>query len=201
VPKDATISADLAALLSAYDDYLTVAETTSDVWIFQVSPQFYNIRGAIRALKEQTWLVSAYKNRIRSGHRVYVWESGPDAGILATAHVLTDPAEITDRDEEQQFVRDAKKFDGLQRRVVLRIDRVLEHPLLRKILLLDPVLSKMQVITQPRGTNFVVTPEQAERIDQLLSEPDKPTDTDVRENSLMPKEHDSLRSAGHRKDV
>jgi 5-methylcytosine-specific restriction protein B len=176
VPEDATIAADLSAMLSAYDEYLTMTVTTSNVWIFQASPKYYDIRGAIRKLKEQTWLVSAYKNRIRAGDRAYLWESGDDAGILATAHVVADPTEISIREQEQPFVRNAEKFDGLQTRAVLRIDHVLARPLLRKNLLTDPILGKMQVIAQPRGTNFVVTAEQAERIEQLLSESKESTE-------------------------
>jgi hypothetical protein len=169
VPEDGAIAADLAALLSAYDEYLTMTENTSNIWIFQASPKYYDIQGAIRTLTEQTWLVSAHKNRIRAGHRAYLWEAGDEAGIVATAHVVTDPADIPMRDQERQFVRNAEKFDGLQTRVVLRIDRVLDRPLLRKNLLKDPVLSKLQVIAFPRATNYEVTAEQAERIEQMLN--------------------------------
>jgi len=77
-----------------------MGENESNTWIFQASPEYYDIRGAIRALKEQTWLVSQYKNRIHAGHNAYLWEAGSQAGILATAHVLTDPAEIPCREEE-----------------------------------------------------------------------------------------------------
>lgn len=151
-----------------------MGENESNTWLFQASPEYYDIRGAIRALKEQTWLVSQYKNRIRAGHSAYLWEAGNQAGILATAHVATDPAEIPCRDEEKQFIKDPEKFEGLQTRVVLRIDKVLENPLLRKTLQNDPVLSKLKVILQPRGTNYEVTPEQVTRIEQMLNHTAEP---------------------------
>lgn len=80
--------------------------------------------GALRALGEQTWLVSKYKDRIREGHKAYLWEAGENAGIVATAHVITDPSEIPTREEEKPFIRSAEKFDGIQTRVVLRIGRM-----------------------------------------------------------------------------
>jgi hypothetical protein len=163
------IEADLAVLLSAYDDYLYYGQNESNTWIFQASPEYYDIRGAIRALKEQTWLVSQYKNRIHAGHNAYLWEAGSQAGILATAHVLTDPAEIPCREEEKRFIKNPEKFEGLQTRVVLRSDSVLKRPLLRKGLQNDPILSQLRVILQPRGTNYEVTPAQVTRIEQMLN--------------------------------
>jgi EVE domain/MrcB-like, N-terminal domain len=189
VPDDKQIEANLSTLLSAYDKYLAMTENNSNIWMFQASPKYYDIRTAIRTLKEQTWLVSSYKNRIPAGQKAYLWEAGDEAGIVATANVITDPAEIPMREQERQFVRNEAKVDRQQTRVVLRIDHVLDQPLLRKELLKDPVLSDLQVIKFPRTTNFEVTREQAARIEQMLNgvtpEPTIANNMDLPKNLIL----------------
>src|SRR6185437_15343013 len=57
-------------------------------WIFQANPTLYDVRGALKALKVDTWLVSRYDDEIRTGDRVYLWESGKEAGIVGLAEVI-----------------------------------------------------------------------------------------------------------------
>jgi len=79
----------------------------------------------------------------------------------------------------KRFIKNPEKFEGLQTRVVLRIDSVLERPLLRKDLLNDPILTKLRVILQPRGRNYEVTPKQVTRIEQMLNHTPQATLTRV----------------------
>lgn len=174
VPADNEIASDLTLLLTAYDQYLSTRVNQSNTWIFQASPEYYDIRGAVRVLKEQTWLVSQHKNRIHAGDSVYLWEAGEDAGIVATARIVRDPADIPSLEQEKQFIKEPKKFEGLQTRVVLRMEKVLKHPLLRKDLQNDTILSKLRVILQPRGTNYEVTAEQVTRIEEMLNHTPEP---------------------------
>jgi len=46
------------------------------IWIFQANPQKYDLTGALDKLKQQTWLVTSYRNEIREGNTVYLWEPG-----------------------------------------------------------------------------------------------------------------------------
>jgi 5-methylcytosine-specific restriction protein B len=106
---------------------------------------------------------------MRSGDTVYMWESGPNAGIVGSATIEIEPEQIEAYPEEKQFIRDQSKFAGAQTRAVLAIQRVLKKRLLRSELQEDPVLQLLQVIRQPQGSNFWVTPVQARRIEELLS--------------------------------
>jgi EVE domain/AAA domain (dynein-related subfamily) len=137
-------------------------------WIFQASPQFYDLQGALKSLKEQTWLTSQYKTEIHRGDRVFLWEAGSDAGILGVATVLSEPAEIAHPDSEKPFMKDQSKFSGLQLRVYLRIDKVFESRLRRVDLQKDQVLSKLRIILNPRGTNYPVSTEEAQKLEALL---------------------------------
>jgi MoxR-like ATPase len=167
VPNDEEIEKDLNLMLSAYSKYIN-ENGGARSWIFQASPQYYDIVAAIKALKTQTWLVAQHKDKIHSGDRAYMWESGTDAGIVGVATIVGEPSELPYQPDEKPFMREESKFAGPQTRAVLRVDKVLPMRLSRKELSQDPVLKSLSVIQFPRGTNFEVTAEQAGRLESLL---------------------------------
>ena len=61
-------------------------------WIFQANPKLFNIDEAITHLSEMTWSVSAHKELISPGDKVFLWKSGPEAGIIGEATVLAPPS-------------------------------------------------------------------------------------------------------------
>src|ERR1019366_5781363 len=62
-----------------------------NVWLFQANPKIYDIDRALSELSEVDWVVRQYRNDIHAGDRVYIWRSGPEAGVIATAEVLAEP--------------------------------------------------------------------------------------------------------------
>jgi 5-methylcytosine-specific restriction protein B len=173
VPDDETIEADVAEILNAYGRYQDQkpTQTAEDprTWIFQANPEYYDLAGALSSLKQQTWRVSAHENEMRVGDTVYLWESGINAGIVGSAKIDAEPKEIESNPEERSFGRDESRFASVETRAVLGIQQVFKNRLLRSELLEDPVLQSLQVIRQPRGTNFLVTPAQAKRIEELVN--------------------------------
>ena len=143
-------------------------------WIFQSNPDYYDLAGAINELAEITWAVNQYKKKIHAKDRVYLWESGKDAGILAVATVLSDPNHIYDDDSERKFIRNAEKFSEEKLKVPLRIDHVLPERIRRTDLLDHPVLKSLEVITFPNATNFAVNEEQAQLLNELVFTPKNP---------------------------
>jgi MoxR-like ATPase len=169
IPDDVQIHVDLDSVITAYEGYLSSKGMTKmSNWVFQASPQFYDLQGALKALKEQTWLTSQYRTDIHKGDRVFLWEAGSDAGILGVATVLSEPKEMAHPDSEKPFMKDQEKFAGLQPRVSLRIDKILESRLRKVDLLQDPVLNKLRVIANPRGTNYPLSTEEAQRLEVLV---------------------------------
>jgi len=148
--------------------------TDKSYWVFQSNPDYYDLAGAISELTEITWAVNQYTKRIHDGDRVYLWESGKDAGILAVGTVLSDPDFIPDDEREVKFIRNAEKFSGKRLHVPLRIDYVLPERIRRKDLLEHSVLRSLEVITFPNATNFAVTKEQARFLDELIFSPKRP---------------------------
>jgi hypothetical protein len=141
-------------------------EVTSDVgspatpklsWIFQANPSYYDISGAIRNLTEMNWAVNQSKNQISPGDHVYIWESGPQGGVVADGRILTLP-EVEPAQEGAEFIRDPSRFTKDALRVRLSIDRVLDTPLPRTELLDHPTLRDLPIFKFANATNFSIPP-------------------------------------------
>jgi hypothetical protein len=65
-------------------------------------------------------------------------------------------------------MREPESLDGVQLRVALRVDHVLQRPILRRDLLSHAVLADLTIIRARQGTNFRVTPAQAEALSALI---------------------------------
>jgi 5-methylcytosine-specific restriction protein B len=114
-----------------------------------------------------TWVVRQYTSEVRKGDFVYLWRSGPDAGIVATATVLSDPAELPG-DADDPYVMKAESLSKPEPRVVLRIDSVLPTVMRRSDLVEHPVLKDLGVIRFAMASNFKVTPQQDQALRAFL---------------------------------
>jgi hypothetical protein len=92
-------------------------------WIFQANPELFDIDGAVANLTELNWLVNQHRDAIRGDDQIFLWRSGPSAGIVAVATVLCEPMLLPEDGSSQRFYREPSKFAGEQFRVRLRIDR------------------------------------------------------------------------------
>ena len=176
IPSDEELHADLEAILVAYDRYLearpAATPTEQTAWIFQANPEIYDVTGAIKALHELLWVVRQHRSRIQVGDRVYLWQAGPDAGIVAIATIAEGPANLPEIEGEEPFRRDKEALgESAEQQVRLRIDRVLPSRLRKDSLRAHPTLGSLTILRAPVGTNFAVTPEQALALDLLLAGP------------------------------
>jgi len=144
-------------------------------WIFQSNPDYYDLPGALAEHTEFTWSARQRAEDLRIGDTVYLWESGEHAGILAVATITGEPEVGAGGELDQRFYRDKTQFSNDQRRVPMRIERVLARRLTRAELLEHPQLSKLQIIQQPRATNFKVSELEAVALESLVAAiPDAP---------------------------
>ena len=150
-------------------------------WIFQANPDNFDIDAAIGELKEITWKVNRYKDRVHAGDVIYLWKSGENAGIVAVGKILSEPALLKDLDIEKRFIRPKAagengdtEFIGVR----ISVERVLGLMIRRQDLLNDPLLGSMQILRQSQGTNFVLSDKEAKAIHDLIyssnSEPKNP---------------------------
>ena len=106
-----------------------------NVWIFQASPKFSNVKGAVRSIEEPVCLVRQYRDEIRPGDKVCLWECGSRGGIIALAEALEKPRVQPEPAEQFAFIREGEKFAGDQMRVKLRIRKQIAPGIPRKFLL------------------------------------------------------------------
>lgn len=179
VPDDAQLIDDLDAVVASYNEYLrdkppeAVPSARSEVatdraWIFQASPEFFDIRAALKELPEIGWRIKQHAASIAKGHRVYVWESGKNAGVVAVGALVEDPIESEEYDGNKRFLRDEEKLSGKMLRARVSIERVLESPISKKLLVEHEILRNLSILNQAIGSNFPMTEEQRAALDALI---------------------------------
>ena len=116
------------------------------------------------------WEVRQHAKEIKAGDRAFIWEAGPDAGIVAVAIVKSDPAPMEDTPEEAKFYPNGPPLEFQGKRLRVRVEVVQEiTPIIhRSLLVKDPILKDLKIIRNPRGTNFSITEEQVDKLDALL---------------------------------
>ena len=136
-------------------------------WLFQANPSIFDIDRAISEEPQLTWVVRQYRKAVRKGDRVYLWRAGPEAGVIATATVLTDPEEMPGI-AGSPYLLEAESLTKPEPRVNLRIDRALATPIGRTDLLEHPVLKDLGVIAFANATNFEVSADQDAALRELI---------------------------------
>jgi MoxR-like ATPase len=141
-----------------------------NVWIFQANPSIYDVKNAILELKDILWRVKTHRDRIKLGDRAYIWQSGPEAGILAISTVTTAPKYLEDDGRDGKFLLDENALNEEKEewRVNLHIEEVLDHPILKARFVEHPILSECTIIKAPQGTNFLLKPEEAKALEDIL---------------------------------
>jgi len=173
---------------SIIDDVIIDISPETKSWIFQANPKYYDIDGAIKELKQQRWSVRQHKKAVKAGDRVYIWNTGPDAGILSLGTTMTDPAEMTEDEEAKKFIISEDKFKDLETRTVVQIDKVLDYPVKKSSLINHPILANLPNLKNPQGTNFTVTPDQDQALQELIQNgpgPDVPVPVYSKSDALM----------------
>ena len=139
------------------------------VWIFQANPNKYRIEEALRDKSEDYWNLRQHAAAVHIGDRVLIWVSGDEAGIYALGTVMTEPAIRADAPEAGPYWRPPESGVRPRPRVLVRFDNTfLDQPLKKTFLLTDPILQGLRVISFPRATNFPVSDEQWQALQQWL---------------------------------
>lgn len=140
----------------------------ANAWIFQSSPTQYDLPGALTTLRNLTWLVNQYEHEIRAGDTVFLWETGPQAGVLASGRVVSDPGLIDHDQGQEAYERVPDKFSGPRLRVRIDIERVLRPRLSRQQISADEALASLPNLKFANATNFKLAPTQAAALDELV---------------------------------
>ncbi len=121
-------------------------------WIIQYNPEIWDFERLINDdVKEFSFKIGNYKERVQVGDRVLVWRSGADSGIIALGTVIVSqedglPDEVTAR----YFVSDLNA-ETISTRIYVRIDDVFE-PYVSKQSLRD-ILRENNIIKAPQSSS------------------------------------------------
>lgn len=172
LPNDEQLASDLAWVTersNAIDQGdLHEVEEPGGAWIFQSSPEQFDLSAALEALDDFTWLVNQYPKQIHEGDRLYLWETGSEAGVVAVAEITSEPAQLEAPEEERPFQRRPESFAGPRLRVRLVIDQVLEPRISRERVQSNPILSDLRNLRFANATNYPVTADQETELRRLI---------------------------------
>ncbi len=145
-----------------------LSEHEPSAWIFQANPRNYNVVGAVEALDKLTWSVNRHTKQIKEGHKVYIWISGRDAGIIASGTILCDP-EKREPDLDDPYKLDAKKKTGARFAVDIEIEHKLtDKKIFRNVLKNDERTKKLQILINAEGTSFPVRKSEEDVIKSII---------------------------------
>lgn len=168
-------------------------ETSKNVWLFQGRPQYFDIREELVNSPEgetDSWTVTSYREQMKSGDVVIIWQAGDEAGIYALGELTGEPYQHTYEGESPAWLKDK---DGKEQKTEYRVDfrytKILAPPIPKSTLKAHHVLKDMLVLRRPAGTNFKITPEEWQELQALL-EPGIPKSVDYSEPSF-----ETIRSA------
>lgn len=144
------------------------------VWIFQGNPLRYKVYEALcdESLKQDTWLVSQYRDEIHVGDIGLIWKARKASGIYAVGEIISNPQIMTELPESSKYWID-KSDRGkeilrvlIRYKLKLRLTNALFSDDLKKI----PELRSLHIFKQSQGTNFKVESSQWQIISRLLKQ-------------------------------
>jgi hypothetical protein len=146
-------------------------------WIFQGNPDEFDIDGFLASRPPQVvWLVTRYAADIAIGDRVYLWRNqgkqNAVAGILAEGIISSVPELRGEDPESSKFWRMAgPRAQSAQVRTVIRLIKVAttKEVIRGQWCIEDPILRDLPNLKMRAATNYLVSQDQALRIDALWS--------------------------------
>jgi len=141
-------------------------------WVFQFNPAVYGWFDWTKESKEtEQWLTSQHARYIHEGDMVAIWASGEKAGVYAIGEIITNPRENSLNPEQEKYWSDRAnvyKFSYKNSVIAKYLKVAIDRPLLEDECRKDPILSDMQLLKNPQGTNFPLTKKQWNRILELI---------------------------------
>jgi predicted RNA-binding protein with PUA-like domain len=138
-----------------------ISKREMNTWLFQSLPENRDLRIELWEGAIKTWRVSRYRSQISPGDTVFFWMGGPSEirGLYGWGEVVGSPRFDADKDQFRVEVVYRRRF---------------EPPLLAWQIRSRADLDQMLIFRAPFGTNFPITPHEADTIAQLLPAADRP---------------------------
>ena len=145
-------------------------------WIFQWNPEAFRVDAFLsqgHILREEitaTINQNQCRREISVGDEVFIWRSNggkPGSGGIVARAAVSAPVELN---EDPDFWID-KTRAGVRHHVRLRVSEVRLTPaegmILRSEAQADPILADLRILRMTQGTNYSLTPVEAQRMREL----------------------------------
>ena len=134
-------------------------EETLNYWIFQSKPGRYDLRERLVAEREEPWIASRYRTKMKPGDLVFLWMSGPPEirGIYGWGRLTSVPFESEDGHRVKVLYQ--KKL-----REFIPVAAVKKTSALRNLMILNLAI----------GTNFWINEKEGRTICKLMQNDERP---------------------------
>lgn len=126
-----------------------------NTFVFQSVPERYDLRHVIQPKERDTWYATRYKNSMRPGDLVFFWMAGDKhfRGLYGWGRIVSVP-----------YLRSGWDSHGVDVQYQVKFHK----PILATSFADDAVLAEMLIFRAPQATNFLLPPEQVERLIALV---------------------------------
>ena len=151
-----------------YREALPKRYLSRTAWIFQANPKYYDILQAVDQEDVITWGVKQSKNRIKAGHRVYIWMSGSEGGIVAAGTILEDPVEKKPVRSSYDLTEeiDTSSYLGVDIKIEQKLT---ENIITRALLQQESTTKSLEILRFANATNFPVSMKEQESIERMIA--------------------------------
>lgn len=136
-------------------------QTDKKIWLFQANPKYYDLATELKKMHiddDDSWSVTRYREQMHTGDVVILWQSGAQRGIYGFAELTSEPYKRDWQPDDKQIAE--QPYQGEAWWVNLRLTKILAKPVLATELKQHPLLQNLFVLRSPSGTNFAVTAEE-----------------------------------------
>ena len=145
-------------------------------WLFQSMPEDFRLADYLKTSPEKVlWKVTRYGKKMLINDTVYIWQGvgkmkPPMSGIFARGKIIKCPHNCSDYETSAEYWIDQVNALKSMSRVLVAIEACTTSPAVsREEFERDPVLSECAIIAMSQGSNFIMTPEQANRLNTLMT--------------------------------
>lgn len=113
------------------------------VFVFQSTPERYDLRTAVRVGERDTWYATRYRTEVSPGNSVYFWMAGDDnfRGLYGWGHLASEP-----------YIKESWNAHGID----VVYDYKFTRPILAKKIRDNSQLSRLLIFRAPQATNFLL---------------------------------------------
>jgi len=131
------------------------AKKQMNVFVFQSTPDRYDLRRELHPGMEDTWYATRYQNEMHPGDVVFFWMAGDEhfRGLYGWGHISSAP-----------YLKAGWDSHGVD----VKYDVKFARPILARSLRHDAVLADMLIFRAPQATNFFLSDQQAKRLLRLV---------------------------------